>query len=94
MTFESEPSVKVEQIQSGSYFSIGNGQPGEPALCQLYRHTFVPDRLADDSSTMHRDAYMPPASLHQTRPIVTCVAWSVGHEREPCKNVMYFPFCG
>ena len=24
------------------YFSIGNGQPGEPALCQLYRHTFVP----------------------------------------------------
>ena len=24
------------------YFSIGNGQSGEPALCQLYRHTFVP----------------------------------------------------
>jgi len=24
------------------YFSIGNGQPGELALCQLYRHTFVP----------------------------------------------------
>jgi len=24
------------------YFSIGNGQPGKPALCQLYRHTFVP----------------------------------------------------
>jgi len=24
------------------YFSIGNGQPMEPALCQLYRHTFVP----------------------------------------------------
>ena len=24
------------------YFSIGNGQPVEPALCQLYRHTFVP----------------------------------------------------
>ena len=24
------------------YFSIGNGQPSEPALCQLYRHTFVP----------------------------------------------------
>ena len=23
-------------------FSIGNGQPREPALCQLYRHTFVP----------------------------------------------------
>jgi len=24
------------------YISIGNGQPREPALCQLYRHTFVP----------------------------------------------------
>ena len=24
------------------YFSIGNGQPRESALCQLYRHTFVP----------------------------------------------------
>ena len=24
------------------YFSNGNGQPREPALCQLYRHTFVP----------------------------------------------------
>jgi len=23
------------------YLSIGNGQPREPALCQLYRHTFV-----------------------------------------------------
>ena len=23
------------------YFSVGNGQPGESALCQLYRHTFV-----------------------------------------------------
>jgi len=26
------------------YFSIGNGRPREPALCQLYRHTFVPHR--------------------------------------------------
>jgi len=24
------------------YFSIGNGRPREPALCRLYRHTFVP----------------------------------------------------
>jgi len=24
------------------HFSIGNGPPVEPALCQLYRHTFVP----------------------------------------------------
>ena len=24
------------------YLSTGNGRPREPALCQLYRHTFVP----------------------------------------------------
>ena len=24
------------------YYIIGNGQPREPAQCQLYRHTFVP----------------------------------------------------
>jgi len=24
------------------YFSVGNGQPRGPALCQLYRHIFVP----------------------------------------------------
>ena len=24
------------------YFNIENGQPRKPALCQLYRHTFVP----------------------------------------------------
>jgi len=24
------------------YFSIGNGQPNEPALCQLHRHSVVP----------------------------------------------------
>jgi len=32
------------------YFTTGNGQPGEPALCQLYRHTvdrsLFSDRLA------------------------------------------------
>jgi len=27
------------------YFSIGNGQPMEPALCQLHRHTFVRYRV-------------------------------------------------
>jgi len=24
------------------YFSIGNGQPNELVLCQLFRHTFIP----------------------------------------------------
>jgi len=37
------------------YFSIGNGQPREPALCQLYRHTFVPyTSLQDYYSTPDR----------------------------------------
>ena len=27
------------------YVNIGNGQAREPALCQLYRHTFVPCSL-------------------------------------------------
>jgi len=29
------------------YFSTGNGQPREPALCHLYRHTFVPYKSPD-----------------------------------------------
>ena len=34
------PCILFEKIYL--YFSIGNGQPSEPALCQMYRHTFVP----------------------------------------------------
>ena len=36
------PYILCEKIYP--YFSTGNGRPGEPALCQLYRHTFVPYR--------------------------------------------------
>jgi len=32
-----EPTLCVYSV----YFHIGNGQPREPALCQLYRHSFV-----------------------------------------------------
>ena len=42
-------SLPVWWIKKGNYleyilqyFSTGNGQSREPALCQLYRHTFVP----------------------------------------------------
>jgi len=31
------------------YFSVGNGQPGEPALCQLYRHAVVPHETGGPS---------------------------------------------
>jgi len=34
------------------YFSIGNGQPREPALCQLYQHNLVPHGSLDDVSSL------------------------------------------
>jgi len=40
------------------YFSIGNGQPRDPALCQLYRHTFDPhdDMTLADKGAEHEIA--------------------------------------
>jgi len=35
----------IWKIYRPIYFSVGNGQPRQPALCQLYRHTFVPYQL-------------------------------------------------
>ena len=47
------------------YFSTENGQPGEPALCQLYRHTFVPyDKLKACSQHM-RVVKSPRAQLRE-----------------------------
>ena len=41
------------------YFSIGNGGPREPALCQLYRHNFVPySPPAVESTTWARQQNM------------------------------------
>ena len=45
-------------------FSIGNGQPREPALCQLYQHTFVPYasqyiRWDWDTPGFDRDRWLP-----------------------------------
>ena len=37
------------------YFSIGTGQPREPALCQLYRHTFVPYKRFEATSRGRAD---------------------------------------
>jgi len=37
------------------FFSTGNGQPREPALCQLFRHTSVPDE--------HRSFWKIPQSF-------------------------------
>jgi len=46
------------------YYGIGNGQPREPALCQLYRHTFVP--------------YSSPGTKNQRLGLARMVAWSIG----------------
>ena len=47
--FTSKHGVLFDKIASAyfirkicQHFSIGNGQPREPALCQLYRRTLVP----------------------------------------------------
>ena len=51
------PCILFEKIYL--YFSIGSGRPREPALCQLYRHTFDPctdatnSRVPDDLSIVH-----------------------------------------
>ena len=64
------------------YFSIGNGQPREPALCQLYRHTFVPYSNAWHSVTERMIlgrtaciAYMRSIATDVERSVV-CMCWS------------------
>jgi len=42
------PFILFEKIYQ--YFSNGNGQPRQPALCQLYRHAFVPYGLTTQRS--------------------------------------------
>jgi len=46
-----------------SYTNTGNGLPREPALCQLYRHSFVPYIAARISAELH---------LHEFFEHVTC----------------------
>ena len=41
------------------YFSIGNGQPTVPALCQLYRHTFIPYAVRGNGSLSVRPSDCP-----------------------------------
>jgi len=46
LLFDKIASVYLYLKKTYLHFSSGNGQPREPALCQLYRHTFVPERQA------------------------------------------------
>jgi len=44
---------------------MGNGQPREPALCQLYRHTFAPYRQIAANASSYLRKQQRLASLHQ-----------------------------
>ena len=45
------------------YFSIGIGQPRKAALCQLYRHTFVPYSQSNVNNKLLRYCLPEIASL-------------------------------
>jgi len=53
--------ASVYFIRKYIYTVWGNGQPREPALCQLYRHTFVPERQA--AGRIHEFALGGPSPL-------------------------------
>jgi len=65
------------------YFRLGNDQPRKPALCQLYRHTFVPYFCLS--------AYMSQETRIQTSPNLSV---HVAVSRSSSGSVMYFRFCG
>jgi len=46
--------VKINDDDDDDDFSIGNGQFREPALCQFYRHTFVPTSGRSQSKPGHK----------------------------------------
>ena len=54
------------------YFSIGNGQPREPALCQLYRHTFVPCMVNFIRQASQPTADWPRDAMFVSRNPVNC----------------------
>jgi len=53
------------------YFSTESGQPGEPALCQLYRHTFVP--CCDERARVCLFASISPEPRVQPLPNFVCI---------------------
>jgi len=68
--FDKIPSVYFTSKIIFIYFSIGNGQPQEPALCQLYRHTFVP-REQQQQQKRHDDSHSKPPSLSRILQVAT-----------------------
>ena len=54
------------------YFSVGKCQPREPALCQLYRHTFVPYIAYRCTSREHECRFARPCLRPVTTASVEC----------------------
>ena len=47
------------------YFSIGNGQPRKPALCQLYQHTFVTGTVYNKIEKLIKLAKLKTSQVHR-----------------------------
>jgi len=69
--FDKIPSVYFISKIIFIYFSIRNGQPQEPALCQLYRHTFVPREQQQQQKQRHDDSHSKPPSLSRILQVAT-----------------------
>jgi len=54
-------------------FSTGNGLPREPALCQLYRHTFDPYVTRPNHCAKHKTQ---TTATHVALSVCLCVWWS------------------
>ena len=68
------------------YFTIGNGQPRDPALCRLYRHTFVSMRR--ECRVIHcavdpRRLYILCWSEFSRRRLLPAVSPAAGHLTTP-----------
>jgi len=66
------------------YVSIGNGQPREPALCQLYRHTFVPYQRRDYRPLLPIN-WLSAAILGRLGRLV--LGWFRAHVFQCCRSV-------
>jgi len=87
------------------YFIIGNGQSRKPALCQLYRHTFVPYRDGSDATV--GNFFTPTISgghavrwhllavlvggIHRVAAVVACSSQRDTHGYDITSFVLYDP---
>jgi len=71
--FDKIASIYCYYVKNYLYFSIENGQPREPALCRLYRNTFVPCYLSGIwSSCRFWHSFHTVLSMSQFAPVSDC----------------------